>query len=127
MPQSAQNAHTFGNAFDIGVWDLHLCLLFLCHFTACFMIGYNTSWVETHQCLTFFYSLPFRNAAAFATMAICLYGHGIYSCQVLTRGDRLGRTAPLLTTAEHGASLKMHFVYRVGWNLQFSQLSMTLG
>ena len=90
-----------------------------------YILGRNTS--VSHFFLLS--SIYYRNVAAFATMAICLCGHGIYSCQVLvlTRGDKLGRTAPLLTTAEHGASLKMHFVYRVGWNLQFSQLSMTLG
>ena len=30
---------------------------------------------------------------------------------VYTQGDKQGRTAPLLTTAENGASLKMLFVY----------------
>ena len=90
-------------AFDIGVWDLHLCLQCFDNWLQ-YILSRNTS--VSHILLLYFF--PFRNVAAFTTMAICLcvMDMAYTAVRCLCSPDKLGRTAPLLTTAEMGPYLK---------------------
>ena len=79
------------------------------------------------QCLTFCYTtfLPFRNVAAFATLASVWWACIQLSGASVHAGWQTRKDCSLPNTAENVASLKMLFVCRVWWKLQFLR-SLTL-